>query len=123
MRVIRAWVGALQRGELGRAARYFAVPITIAGAGPAYTLRSRREVVRFHASVSCGAELLGAVAQDRYTIARLRLTERPGARCGAQTGTTVSNWFRVRRGRIVEWRSTVAAPTAPARPRIFGPSA
>jgi hypothetical protein len=56
----------------------------------------------WNASLPCGARLISAVAFRGYTIARFRLTQRPGQRCDG-TGHTASTAFKLRRGLIAQW--------------------
>jgi hypothetical protein len=102
VRVIRGWVDAERRSDLARAAAYFALPAVVANAGPPLLLRTRAAVRLWNASLPCGARLLEAVAFRGYTIARFRLTTRPGQRCDS-TGGTASTAFKLRGGRIAQW--------------------
>jgi hypothetical protein len=102
VRVIRAWVDAERHSDMARAARYFALPAVVANGGPPQLLRTRAAVRLWNASLPCGARLVEAVAYRDYTIARFRLTERPGEHCDG-TGNTASTAFKLRRGLIAQW--------------------
>jgi hypothetical protein len=120
-RVIRAWVDTLRRGDVTKAASYFAVPAIVQNGTPPIELTSRGEVIGFNASLPCGARLLRTYASGRYTTAVFRLTERPGAgRCGQGTGQTARTRFVVRHGKIREWRRVAdeLVPSAPSAPVV-----
>jgi hypothetical protein len=102
VRVIRAWVDAERRSDTADAARWFALPALVANGGEPLVLRTRAAVRLWNASLPCGAELVEAAAFRGFTIARFRLTRRPGQRCDAP-GVTASTAFKLRRGRIAQW--------------------
>jgi hypothetical protein len=102
VRVIRAWVDAERRSDIARAARYFALPAVVVNGGPPLVLRTRAAVRLWNADLPCGARLVEAAAFRGVTIARFRLTQRPGQRCDA-LGDTASTAFRLRRGLISQW--------------------
>jgi hypothetical protein len=102
VRVIRGWVDAERRSDVAGAARYFALPAIVANGGDPLVLRTRAAVRLWNASLPCGARLVDAAAFRAFTIARFRLTQRPGQRCDAP-GMTASTAFRLRRGRIAQW--------------------
>jgi hypothetical protein len=126
VRVIRAWVDAERRSDMARAARYFSLPAVVANGGPPQLLRTRLAVRLWNASLPCGARLVEAVAYRGYTVARFRLTQRPGQRCDG-TGDTASTAFKLRRGLIAQWvrvddEQPFQAPPGRAAP-LGGPSA
>jgi hypothetical protein len=102
VRVIRAWVDAERRSDTARASRYFALPALVANGGQPLVLRTRAAVRLWNASLPCGARLVETAAFRGFTIARFRLTQRPGQRCDA-LGVTASTAFRLRRGLIAQW--------------------
>jgi hypothetical protein len=119
--VIRAWANTLRRGEVERAASYFAVPAIVQNGTPPLELTSRAQVRDFNAALPCGARVLRTYGSGRYTTAVFRLTERPGAgRCGQGTGLTARTRFLVREGKIREWRRVPdePAPSAPSAPVV-----
>ena len=120
VRVIRGWVDAERRSDLARAASYFALPAVVANAGPPLLLRTRAAVRLWNASLPCGARLLEAVAYRAYTIARFRLTHRPGQRCDG-TGGTASTAFKLRGGRIAQWVRVNDANPFQGAPRRASP--
>ena len=101
--VIREWSDTLRRGDVAGAARLFAIPSEVANGTPPVRLATEAQARSFNESLPCGARLLGTRREKGYTVARFRLTERPGGDCGAGVGDTASTAFRVRDGRIVEW--------------------
>ena len=121
VRVIRGWVDAERRSDLARAASYFALPAVVANAGPPLLLRTRAAVRLWNASLPCGARLLEAVAYRAYTIARFRLTHRPGQRCDG-TGGAASTAFKLRGGRIAQWVRVNDANPFQGAPRRASPN-
>jgi hypothetical protein len=125
-RVIRRWLAALNRGDVTRAAHFFALPSKFQNTGtPVLTVDSERERIAVNLSLSCGARAIQTGGAGRYTIVRFRLIERPGGDCGSGTGATARGAILVAGGRIREWYRLPdepgAAPNAPAAPS--GPSA
>jgi hypothetical protein len=103
--VIRAWADTLRRGDVARAAEYFALPSTVSNGTPPLKLRTRRDVEVFNRALPCGAEVVATEAAPHgFVIATFRLTERPGAgRCGQGTGATARTALLVRDGHITDW--------------------
>lgn len=136
LNVIRAWAGALRRGDVRAAARYFALPSVFAnGVGSnggllAVVIHTEREAQAVNGSLPCGALLISARQQGRYVRAEFRLTNRsgPGAGCGSGTGQRAYTDFVITHGRIVEWIRAPATsrsaqpsvPTVPATPQSPG---
>jgi hypothetical protein len=123
-RVIRRWLAALNRGDVTRAAHYFALPSKFQNTGtPVLTVDSERERIAVNLSLSCGARAVETGGAGRYTIVRFRLIERPGGECGTGTGGTARGAILVARGHIREWYrlpdepgGQPAAPAAPSGP-------
>jgi limonene-1,2-epoxide hydrolase len=112
--VIKAWVDALRRGEVAKAASYFAIPSVVQNGGPPLRIDDRRSALLFNASLPCGARLVRAVRRTPFAIASFRLTERPGpGSCGPGAGELAKVAFRVRDAKIVQWRRVPSgrAPT------------
>ncbi|MBV8218365.1 MAG: hypothetical protein JO325_07865, partial [Solirubrobacterales bacterium] len=82
--VIRAWSDALRRGDVGGAARYFAIPSVMingtdaGGSALVIPIGTVDEAVQANASLPCGALLVSADQRGRYVNALFRLTGRPG---------------------------------------------
>ena len=110
LRVITRWSEELRRGHVRRAASYFAVPVVVQNASPVLKLTSRAEVLGFNRTLPCGAHIVKTIAGGRYTVATFVLTERPGSPgCGA-TGMLAATAFRLRHGKISEWRRVLVPP-------------
>jgi hypothetical protein len=119
VRVIRGWADALRRGDVRRAARYFALPSTmingVAANGQVSVIRIRTPLQAEYANATlpCGARFLKADQRGRYVNALFRLTGRPGpggATCQSGAGQTARTNFVIRHGRIVAW---IRAPDDP----------
>ena len=104
VRVIDAWVTALRRGDVDAAARYFAIPSVAENPPLLLHIRSLDDARRFNESLPCGARLVRAATQGKFTTATFRLTERPGPGiCGPGAGNAAKTSFVIRDGKIVEW--------------------
>ena len=100
-----------------RAASYFHVPTLVQNASPLFQLKSHKDVLRFNSELPCGAHIVRTLAGGSYTVAVFVLTERPHARsrCGA-TGALAATAFKLRGGKISEWRRVlVPPPLGPAK--------
>jgi hypothetical protein len=123
-RVINAWLGALRRGKVTRAAHYFALPSKFQNVTPVLTVDSERERIAVNLSLPCGAKAVEMGGAGAYTIVTFKLTKRPGGDCGSGVGGTVRGAIRVQRGKITEWyrlpdkpggqQQAPPAPTGPA---------
>jgi hypothetical protein len=117
--VIKRWSDSLRTGHPAVADRLFGIPAVVQNGTPPLELRSRRDVHTFNSSLPCGAVLIDTRVLGGYDVATFRLTDRPGSSCGPGSGQRAATAFRIRRGRIVEWRR-VAVPDgkapAPAPP-------
>jgi hypothetical protein len=105
-RVIRRWLAALDRGDLLRAAHFFALPSKFQNSGtPVLHIDSEDERIAVNLSLSCGAKAERTGGAGAYTIVLFRLTERkgPGAGCGPGTGQTARGAILVVGGLIHEW--------------------
>jgi hypothetical protein len=102
-RVINAWLRALRRGEVTRAAHYFALPSKFQNATPVLTIDSERERIAVNLSLPCGAKATAMGGAGRYTIVTFKLTKRPGGNCGAGAGATARGAIRVEHRKITEW--------------------
>ncbi len=114
VQVIEGWAGALRRGDVRAAARYFRLPsVFAAGSGPPIAIHNLAQAEAANESLPCGAKLISAHRFAGDVNALFRLTERPGPggeACGSGTGYTARTNFVIRRGRIVAW---VRAPDQP----------
>ena len=113
-KVIRAWSDALRAGDIAAASDLWAVPSKVQNGTPVLKLSSRADVLIFNGALPCGSVVTSTgAAGDGYTIAKLRLTQRKGARCDAEPGATARTAIRVRDGKIVEWYRLPDDPDAP----------
>jgi hypothetical protein len=115
VRVIRGWVDSLRAGHVNAAASYFAVPSIVQNDSPLIKLRSVAQVRAFNAALPCGAKLKRTFRSGRYVAAVFVLTDRPGGGCGTGVGQQAATAFRIRGGKIVEWRR-VPLPGEPPAP-------
>jgi hypothetical protein len=114
-RVIRAWLRALDSGDIGGAAEYFAQPSKFQNGTPVLTLRSRTDRVAVNLALPCGARAIGLGGNGGFTIVSFLLIERPGAECGAGVGQHARGAIRVVRGKIREW---YRLPDLPPRQQV-----
>ena len=113
VRVVRAWVDRLRRGDVKGSARTFAVPSLVQNGPETFRLGSRRAVQLWLSALPCGARLIRTDVQAAYVVGVFRLTNRPGRRCDAP-GELAATAFLIRGGRILEWRRVaLPAPTEP----------
>ncbi len=118
--VIEGWADDLRAGEIDAAADRWGVPSVAQNGTPPLELTSRDDVIAFNESLPCGAELIRAERQGKFTVATFELTERPGpGKCGPGTGETARTAFVIEDGKIVEWLR--AADEAPLEPPAEGP--
>jgi hypothetical protein len=122
-RVINAWLRALRRGDVKRAAHYWALPSKFQNVTPVLTVNSERERIAVNLSLPCGAKAIDMGGAGSYTIVTFKLTKRPGGDCGSGVGGTARGAIRVERGKIKEWYrlpdqpgGQQQAPPAPSGP-------
>ena len=118
VRVIRGWLRALARGDVRRAASYFALPSKFQNGTPVLTIDTQLERIAINAALPCGATLVAARGAGAFTIVKVRLIQRPFANCGAGVGGTARTAIRVSAGKIREWyrlpdRATSTGPALP----------
>jgi hypothetical protein len=114
-RVIRRWLAALDRGDVRRAAHYFALPSKFQNAGtPVLHIDNEEERIAINLSLTCGAKAERTGGAGAYTIVLFRLVERsgPGGGCGAGTGGTARGAILVSGGLIREWYRLPDGPSA-----------
>jgi hypothetical protein len=105
-RVIRRWLAALDRGDVERAAHFFALPSKFQNTGtPVLHIDSEEERIAINLSLTCGARAERTGGAGAYTIVLFRLIERPGpgGGCGGGTGATARGAILVVGGLIHEW--------------------
>jgi hypothetical protein len=102
--VIRGWVQALAAGDVDKAASYFALPAIVQNGTPPVRITTRAQAREFNELLPCGARLVSTARHGDYIYAAFRLTNRVGGDCGAGTGGLAATAFRIRNGKITEWR-------------------
>ena len=102
-KVIRGWTDDLRRGDEAAAAARFALPAVVANGTRPVEITTRAGLRAFHDTLTCGAELVGTEPHHGLTIARFRLTDRPGGSCGDGVGGYAAAAFEIEDGRIVRW--------------------
>ena len=123
--VINDWLRALRRGDVKRAAHYFALPSKFQNATPVLTVHNEQERIAVNVSLSCGAVATEMGGAGVYTIVTFRLTERKGGNCGSGVGGKARGAIRVERQHIKEWYrlpdepgGAQQAPPAPSGPSV-----
>jgi hypothetical protein len=123
--VINNWLKALRRGDVKRAAHYFALPSKFQNATPVLTVHNEEERIAVNTSLSCGAVATEMGAAGVYTIVTFRLTQRKGGNCGTGVGGKARGAIRVERSKIKEWYrlpdqpgGQQQAPPAPSGPVV-----
>jgi hypothetical protein len=110
--VIRGWSSSLRHGDVGRAARYFALPSVVSNGTPLLKMTTRAQARAFNRALPCGAEVVALERRvHEFVVATFRLTERPGpGECGSGTGALARTAFLIRSGHIVQWLRVPDAP-------------
>ena len=123
--VINGWLKALRRGDVKRAAHYFALPSKFQNATPVLTVDNEQERIAVNLSLSCGAVATEMGGAGVYTIVTFRLTERKGGNCGTGVGGKARGAIRVESQHIKEWYrlpdepgGAQQAPPAPSGPSV-----
>jgi hypothetical protein len=99
-RLIRDWLMALDHGDYGHAARFFA-PGAVIYEGRPFRLDKPGERRFFNATLPCRANLLGVKHERRgRVVATFRLKAGPGGACGGLSRIR----YRIERGRFTEYR-------------------
>jgi len=125
-RVIRRWLAALDRGDVERAAHYFALPSKFQNTGtPVLHIDSEEERIAVNLSLTCGARAERTGGAGAYTIVLFRLVERtgPGGGCGTGVGATARGAILVSGGLIREWYRLPDDPAQAQQDAQSAPSA
>jgi limonene-1,2-epoxide hydrolase len=124
-RVIRAWLRALSRSDIDKAASYWALPSKYQNGTPVLTVDTDAERIAVNVSLPCGARATRMGGAGAFTVVTFRLTERPGADCGQGTGGIARGAIRVTARKIREWYrlpdtpgGQQHAPPAPSGPSV-----
>lgn len=103
VRVVRAWLDDLRSGDVAAAARRFALPARFQNLDAVALIRTAAQAYAITSSLPCGAQMTTAGGAGGFVVYEARLTERPGASCGAGVGGVVRGAVLVRSGRMAEW--------------------
>jgi putative membrane protein len=103
--MIRDWLMAVQHGDFGRAATFFA-PGAIIDQGRPYRLRDTAEARLFNATLPCHAHLIRIEDEGAKVLATFRLTPGPGGPCHGR----VQVRYTIVNGRFKEWRQLDTEP-------------
>ena len=106
-RIIRAWSSALNRGDIRRAASFFARGALVEQQRE-FRLPDRAAAIAFNRSLPCKADVTDVKRRGSAVVATFRLREGdvPGGGCSG----TARVRFRFSDGRFAEWRQLPEAP-------------
>ena len=112
-RVVREWIGALNRGDYKTAASYFAEG-AIVDQGRPFMLPDAAAARSFNASLPCRARLVGVEDEPgAKALASFILSAGPGGPCNGRVQVRVT----IHGGRFTEWRQ-LAEPPEPDGPVV-----
>jgi limonene-1,2-epoxide hydrolase len=114
--VVRAWSQELNQGDNQAAAKLFAPGAEIIQAGMTLRLNTRAQAVAWNEGLPCSGEIVSIRTRGDVTTATFVLGNRPKSKCDGP-GQRATAIFRVRKGKIVLWHQTSAAP-APVGPAV-----
>jgi hypothetical protein len=107
-RLIRDWLGALDNGDYGHAADFFA-PRALVDQGIPYRLRNRAAARLFNSGLPCRADLVEVDDEGERVLATFRLRDGPGGSCDG----FVKVRFAFRNDRFSEFRQLEQEEPAP----------
>lgn len=99
--VIRGWNKAVDAGDFGQAASFFA-PKAVVIQGFALPLLTHRDATVWNSGLPCRADITSIHGDGDMTVAAFHLREGPGHRCTEGGDAQVS--FTIRHGLIILWR-------------------
>jgi limonene-1,2-epoxide hydrolase len=114
--VVRAWSQELNVGDNQAAARLFAPGAEIVQAGTTLRLHTQAEAVAWNAALPCSGRIVSIKTSGDTTRATFILGDRAKSKCDGP-GQRATAIVRVRKGKIVLWHQTSAAP-APVGPTV-----
>jgi limonene-1,2-epoxide hydrolase len=114
--VVRAWSQELNQGDNQAAAKLFAPGAEVIQAGMTFRLNTRAQAVAWNQALPCSGEIISIKTKGDLTTATFVLGDRPKSKCDGP-GQRATAIFRVRKGKIVLWHQTSAAP-APVGPAV-----
>jgi hypothetical protein len=109
--LIRDWLMALERGDYGHAADFFA-PGALIDQGIPYRLRNRAAARLFNSGLPCRADLVEVDDEGERVLATFRLRNGPGGSCDG----FVKVRFAFRDGRFSEFLQLEQEPAGPGGP-------
>ena len=110
--VVRAWSQALNSDDNETAGELFAPGAEVVQGGTAIRLRTRADAVAWNAALPCSGRILSIRGRGDTATATFLLGDRRHSRCDGP-GERATALFKVRRGKIVLWHQTGAAPAPP----------
>jgi len=110
--VVRAWSTAINTGDNEGAAALFAEGAEVIQLGRSITLDSEAEALSFNASLPCSGLILAITERGDTVTTVFRLEDRETQPCDGP-GVEVRARFRVRDGKIVQWRQLPGSVTRP----------
>ena len=114
--VVRAWSQELNTGDNEDAAKLFAPGAEIVQAGTTRRLNTQAEAVAWNAALPCSGQIVSIKTSGDITRATFILGDRQKSKCNGP-GERSTAIVRVRKGKIVLWHQTSAAP-APVGPAV-----
>jgi hypothetical protein len=112
--LIAGWATALRKGNVERAARYFALP-AIVEQSDTIQLATRDDARAFNEGLPCGARLLEVQHDGRFIVGTFRLTDKPRQTC-LTPGALVRVAFVIQARHFTEWRQVPDTPGAAPGP-------
>ena len=101
--VVRSWLDELRAGHIAAAAQRFGLPARFQNFTAVALIHTHRQALAVTGSLPCGARMTKAGGANGFVVYEARLTERPGADCGAGVGGVVRGAVLVRGGHMLEW--------------------
>jgi hypothetical protein len=114
--VVRAWSQELNTGDNEDAAKLFAPGAQIVQAGTTFRLETQADAIAWNAALPCSGRIVSIKTSGDTTSATFILGNRPKRKCDGP-GRRATAIVRVRKGKIVLWHQTSAAP-APVGPAV-----
>ena len=114
--VVRAWSQELNQGDNQAAAKLFAPGAEVVQAGTTLRLETQAQAVAWNAALPCSGRIVSIKTSGDITRATFILGDRQKSKCDGP-GERATAIVRVRKGKIVLWHQTSAAP-APVGPAV-----
>ena len=110
--VVHAWSDDLNTSSYGKLARLFRLPATMVQGQYVYTLRSARDVARWHSGLPCAGHVVSVKVAGNVATAVFKRGTRKGHKCDAP-GQLAAAQFLIVHGLIRAWQQ-VPPPAQPA---------